>query len=599
MAPFPLNTDATDDPYEKFEMEHADQLVAAAIPPKYWSTIYKKLVNETFDAGSYFQILAEETGEGTHYSVVALKDIDVEDPNSIFLIDHAWTFRPQIARQHLREIPGLLERVSAVFDIDLEPQESDMPIWYMPDEFGVRIGHSDEPNFRMLPMFYHAQHAAYSLLFPLKKVNAGEVITRDYVDTPIMRSNPNWRSILLHPWIPINLANEKVGLVLGTDELFTVLVFLVFINLVFADTLPAKDFKMTLSVVPPGIVRVFADDYQFIDRMKEVKVEKVDRMEDADVIWWRGHFHDYKLLSERNPNAFVNQFPDEAVLTVKDLLAASIQAAYSNETMRWPPRWFETTFNLKNALPQFVTYFQQRQLRGLDNTWIVKPWNLARGLDMHVTNNLSYIIRLVESGPKIACKYIHRPLLFMRPDNGNLVKFDLRYIILVTSLKPLKLMIYNNFWIRFAINEFDLHELDDRETHFTVFNYDYKSKILQMRCEDFIASIEKQYTTLKWSEIQLRINKVIAEVLTAVSSGEAPRSIMPDPQSRAMYGVDIMLKWDSDDVSTRNLEVSFIEANFMPDCERACDYYENFADSAFNALFMGKVDPKEFTELIS
>ncbi|VDK25400.1 unnamed protein product, partial [Anisakis simplex] len=77
------------------------------------------MLNETFDAGKFFQIVAEESEDGTRtYSVITLADLKADDPNNIFLIDHAWTFRPQVAREQLRVIPGLLDRICAVFDIE-------------------------------------------------------------------------------------------------------------------------------------------------------------------------------------------------------------------------------------------------------------------------------------------------------------------------------------------------------------------------------------------------------------------------------------------------------------------------------------------------
>jgi hypothetical protein len=50
---------------------------------------------------------------------------------------------------------------------------------------------------------------------------------------------------------------------------------------------------------------------------------------------------------------------------------------------------------------------------------------------------------------KVACKYVEDPVLFHREEIGN-VKFDIRYIVLLSSVKPLKLYVYRVFWLRFA-----------------------------------------------------------------------------------------------------------------------------------------------------
>jgi hypothetical protein len=83
-----------------------------------------------------------------------------------------------------------------------------------------------------------------------------------------------------------------------------------------------------------------------------------------------------------------------------------------------------------------------RKRDGMDNLWIMKPWNMARTIDTTVTGDLSTIIRLMETGPKICQKYIEHPALFQ----GR--KFDLRYIVLVRSINPLEIFLSDVFWVQ-------------------------------------------------------------------------------------------------------------------------------------------------------
>ena len=105
------------------------------------------------------------------------------------------------------------------------------------------------------------------------------------------------------------------------------------------------------------------------------------------------------------------------------------------------PEWLQPTYNLETHLAQLIGDCYTRERDGVDNLWILKPWNMARTIDTTVTRNLSQIIRLMETGPKICQKYIEHPALF----RGK--KFDLRYIILVRSINPLEIFISEVFWV--------------------------------------------------------------------------------------------------------------------------------------------------------
>lgn len=50
---------------------------------------------------------------------------------------------------------------------------------------------------------------------------------------------------------------------------------------------------------------------------------------------------------------------------------------------------------------------------------------------------------------QVVSKYLADPVLFHRDEVG-MVKFDIRYMVLLRSVEPLRLYAYDVFWLRFA-----------------------------------------------------------------------------------------------------------------------------------------------------
>lgn len=621
---------------------HRAQLQTSAVPEYYWETLYNKLKHGTFDAGQVFglsQIETEEQEEGdddTLYKnpfccwkalVTCPEGIKASDANHIYLVDHAWTFRPNQARNHLNTIPGLLERmcglVGTSFDVNKKDEtvenvmeqvwkysqsysignselqaEDRLPIWYIMDEFGSHIQHSDEPSARVVPFFYLPEQATYSLLFPIVDLEESDEVTRDFVEGSA--SDVVSQAALLAPWSPVFEQKYLPYISLAQQEPSADY----FLGSRVNETLPNPD--VDLEELPKDRpIRTYAE-YSFIRQfLTHPRFQIVENSNEADILWLSTHFKSYKELSEDSPGRRVNQFPFEHLLTVKDLLCIVARRANKGQpidetSMKTKPSWLPTTFNLKTELAQFVAFYLAQKAKGMNNYWIVKPWNLARSLDTHITDNLDFILRLAVSGPKIAQRYIDRPVLFRRIELNLSVKFDVRYIILLRSVNPLRVYAYRRFWLRFANQPFELNHFDEYERHFTVMNYS-PTDLHQMFCHDYIRYFEEQNPGQSWSVVEKRIFKMLKELFDTVVDGEPPSHLAESRQSRAMYAVDLMLQWTDDvlddEAAGPCIEPQLLEVNWSPDCNRACDYYPEFFNDVFSVLFLDETEDKNVTLL--
>lgn len=614
--------------YNEFVKQHGNQLVASGVPELFWKTLCRKLNHQTFDAGDAFSLLMIDYGdeerrpEDPLWAVVVSKEdgIRASNPLEIYMIDHAWTYRLNTARNQLRQVPALLNRMSIMMgcsDVENEEEriekvmesmwrycqmyalggdnsaisiEDRMPIWYIMDELGSGINHSDSPNVRVVPFVHVPEGITYSLLFPIQDCDEGEQVTRDFVEGNLPNSQE--RNALLLPW----RSNDFTAIDFTQHEPESEY----FLAGHIEESLPIANAPAPIvdTTRPLKIFTTYSLVQQFLT---DAAFEVVDNEADADVLWLTTHFKAYKEFSEQTPNKFVNQFPFENVLTIKDLLSIVCRRAanqyYDSETLKTFPKWLPTTFNLKTELLQFVSYYQTRAAKQLDNHWIVKPWNLARGLDIHISKDLAQIVRLQPTGPKIAQKYIDRPVLFDRTDVGGKVKFDVRYVFLLKSVEPLEAYVYTNFFLRFANKVYGLEQFDDYEKHFTVMNYGEQLQLRHIPCTEFLELWSEQYPKCDWTAIEHDICEMLRDVLVAATQKPTPCGIGKNAQSRALYAADIMLEWEGDQDAEDRVQPKLLEVNWIPDCKRACDYYPEFFNDIFKLLFLDKMNDEVFKKI--
>jgi tubulin--tyrosine ligase-like protein 12 len=452
--------------------------------------------------------------------------------------------RPELVDHVISKLWGYFSS----YRLSTESSYDENAIWYVLDEFGSSILHSDAANCKLMPFLYYSpsgESTTYSLLWPTEDIQAESIIYRDYLENV---TEEQFRSYRLCVWFSIPAEPALNALNHWKRSLAQH---------------PVDDVQRsaTVDVVQDqGLTIAFDLDF-FAHSLSSPRFQQAPA-ETADVIWTRTKIIDPHAFET---DRFLNQFPFETIIVMKNQLAQTVQQGARVD-------WFPLTFDLNHEFSAFMGEFLIRQKHGEDNHWIVKPINMSRGIDCQVTNSLDFVVRAMETGPKIVQKYITKPLLL----DGK--KIDLRFIVLLKSVEPLRVFVYEHFWIRSANQPFSLlhSQQFSYETHFTVMNYSGHT-MRHIKDNEFISHFE-EITGTTWAVTQQSIYKAIKELFVVAARN---KNLHRD-KSRAIYGLDIILD--------TNLQPYILEVNFCPDCERAVKYYPEFTNQVFNCLFFGETD---------
>ncbi|ETK73254.1 hypothetical protein, variant [Phytophthora nicotianae CJ01A1] len=502
------------------------------------------------------------------------------------------------------------ERVAAVADRvwryantyrlgNVKPEDSST-IWYVMDEVGSAIEHGDDPNVRMAPFYFGPSQCAFSLVWTVQPIEGGDFLSRDYF--PEYAADAAMHTALLaalfyepgkadSPYV-----EELQEVVNGRKQQYTLEnARAKFHAIVSRDSETLPDPATTVTSVPlPTVVagsdplRVCSDLQLVHDNLTHPRFTLVDNEVEAQVVWSTRHLKDFPKYTTNENVQIINQFPNEKILTCKDLLYEMCKL--QNDGMQ--PEWLAETYNMTSEFPELIEHFIRRDLvaheNGDDddeaNHWICKPWNMARSIDTCIAQNAAHLARLTETGPKIACKYIHRPLLIDQR------KFDFRFLVMVKSTEPLELYLSGVYWLRIANKEFTMDNFQDFEKHFTVMNYSAFAVRIMDNAE-FVERFDNEYPSEDWSTVYAEICSTIKKLFECATAQPPPLGLGRCTKSRALYGVDVMLSWEADEeTGEERLRPIILETNFQPDCTRACKYFPQFYNDLMNVLVLDRPD---------
>ncbi|CAL4124144.1 unnamed protein product [Meganyctiphanes norvegica] len=262
---------------------------------------------------------------------------------------------------------------------------------------------------------------------------------------------------------------------------------------------------------------------------------------------------DYKQLNEWQK---LNHFPGSPELTQKDNLYRNVrhmQIQYEDKNFNFMPISFTLPEEYKDFCAAHAEY---------PSTWIIKPIDSSQGRGIYVADQVDQVS---PEEVQLVSRYLDSPLLI----NGY--KFDLRLYVVVTSLDPLVIYLYEDGLVRLASEKYQHdEELWNPCIHLTNYSVNkFNSNYVQN--ED----IEKDNHGNKWSlsaflrhlksqnvdtvTLMRNVENVVTRTILAASANmkEASERLLKHLNNCfELYGFDIMFD--------KNLKPWVLEVNSYP-----------------------------------
>ncbi|CAH1733347.1 unnamed protein product [Aphis gossypii] len=238
----------------------------------------------------------------------------------------------------------------------------------------------------------------------------------------------------------------------------------------------------------------------------------------------------------------INHFPGTFQIGRKDRLWKNLNELmlkYGKEQFGFIPTSY--------ILPQEAEMLRQIWEKNDEDKWIIKPPASARGTGICVISKWDQIPKDI---PLVVQRYIDNPYLI------NDTKFDLRLYILITSINPLRLYLYDNGLVRFASVKYssDLTTICDRYMHLT--NYSINRLSSQFTENEDADACQGHKWTLRslWTYMEKERNIDVKKlwesledlVVKTVISGESPMSKMCRSNlsnrynAYELFGIDVL-----------------------------------------------------------